>query len=94
MGSNIKLHKRYFKDREVPVSLQLYDSYLPHFNTTLSLFIALFFLRILGDYPNTYAYTKALSEGLAAEYMDKLPVLVIRPSIGKTLFYIHDKLLI
>jgi nucleoside-diphosphate-sugar epimerase len=57
-------------------------------------FIAVFFLRILGGYPNTYAYTKALSEGLVAEQMDKLPAIILRPSIGKTLFYIHDKLLI
>ncbi|GFG33603.1 hypothetical protein Cfor_03157, partial [Coptotermes formosanus] len=37
--------------------------------------------KILGDFPNTYAYTKALSEGLVAEQMDKLPVLILRPSI-------------
>jgi hypothetical protein len=94
MGSNIKLHKRYFKNRETPVCLQPYGSYLPYYNKTLSLLIALFFfLRVLGGYPNTYAYTKALSEGLVAEQMDKLPVLILRPSIGKTLFYTHDKLL-
>jgi hypothetical protein len=60
--------------------------------TQLSVHLLLYFLRVLGDYPNTYAYTKALSEGLVAEQMDKLPVLILRPSIGKTLFYIHDKL--
>jgi hypothetical protein len=54
----------------------------------------LYFLRILGDFPNTYAYTKALSEGLVAEQMDKLPVLILRPSIGKSLFYVHNKLLL
>ncbi|PSN41792.1 putative fatty acyl-CoA reductase [Blattella germanica] len=37
--------------------------------------------QILGDLPNTYAYTKALSEGLVAEQMDKMPVLIMRPSI-------------
>lgn len=37
--------------------------------------------KVLGDYPNTYAYTKALSEGLVAEQMDKLPVVILRPSI-------------
>ncbi|XP_069702748.1 fatty acyl-CoA reductase 1-like [Periplaneta americana] len=37
--------------------------------------------KILGDLPNTYAFTKALSEGLVAEKMDTLPVLILRPSI-------------
>lgn len=37
--------------------------------------------KILGDFPNTYAFTKALSEGLVAEQMDKLPVVILRPSI-------------
>lgn len=37
--------------------------------------------KILGDIPNTYAYTKALSESLVAEQMDKLPVVILRPSI-------------
>ncbi|XP_071441027.1 putative fatty acyl-CoA reductase CG5065 [Hetaerina americana] len=36
---------------------------------------------ILGKLPNTYAFTKALSEGLVVEYMDKLPVIILRPSI-------------
>jgi hypothetical protein len=62
--------------------------------TEPSVCLLLYFLRVLGDYPNTYAYTKALSEGLVAEQIDKLPVLILRPSIGKTLFYIHNKLLI
>jgi hypothetical protein len=42
--------------------------------------------RILGDIPNTYAYTKALAEGLVSEQMDKLPVVILRPSIGKSSF--------
>jgi hypothetical protein len=42
--------------------------------------------RILGDIPNTYAYTKALSESLVAEQMDKLPVVILRPSIGESPF--------
>lgn len=37
--------------------------------------------KILGDLPNTYAYTKALSEGLVAEQIDNLPVVILRPSI-------------
>ncbi|KAJ8982561.1 hypothetical protein NQ317_005032 [Molorchus minor] len=37
--------------------------------------------KILGDIPNTYAYTKALGESLVADEMDNLPVLILRPSI-------------
>ncbi|CAH0548830.1 unnamed protein product [Brassicogethes aeneus] len=37
--------------------------------------------QILGDYPNSYAFTKALSEGLVSEQMDKIPILLLRPSI-------------
>uniref|UniRef100_T1PI92 Fatty acyl-CoA reductase n=1 Tax=Musca domestica TaxID=7370 RepID=T1PI92_MUSDO len=37
--------------------------------------------RILGDIPNTYAYTKSLAEALVAETFDKLPTCILRPSI-------------
>lgn len=37
--------------------------------------------RILGDLPNTYAFTKSLGEALVVEQMDNLPVVVMRPSI-------------
>jgi fatty acyl-CoA reductase len=33
--------------------------------------------------PNTYAFTKALGEGLVNEQMDKLPVIILRPSVSK-----------
>lgn len=36
--------------------------------------------NILGDFPNTYAYTKSLGEDLMNK--SKLPVGVARPSIG------------
>lgn len=38
---------------------------------------------LLNSLPNTYAYTKALTEGLAAEFNGKLPIVIARPSIGK-----------
>lgn len=41
--------------------------------------------RILGNLPNTYAYTKALAEHLVVEQMDSLPVVIMRPSIGEML---------
>ncbi|XP_022194362.1 fatty acyl-CoA reductase 1 [Nilaparvata lugens] len=38
--------------------------------------------KILGDFPNSYAYTKCLSEGIAVEHMNAgLPVIILRPSI-------------
>lgn len=39
--------------------------------------------RILGDIPNTYAFTKALGEALVVDEMDNLPVVVLRPSVGE-----------
>lgn len=38
---------------------------------------------LLNNLPNTYAYTKALTEGLVAEFNGKLPIIITRPSIGK-----------
>ncbi|XP_057664141.1 putative fatty acyl-CoA reductase CG5065 [Diorhabda carinulata] len=37
--------------------------------------------KILGDIPNTYAFTKALGESLVADQMDNLPAIILRPSI-------------
>uniref|UniRef100_A0A182M294 Fatty acyl-CoA reductase n=1 Tax=Anopheles culicifacies TaxID=139723 RepID=A0A182M294_9DIPT len=37
--------------------------------------------KILGDCPNTYAYTKALAEALVVESMDEIPAVIFRPSI-------------
>ncbi|KAJ2942775.1 hypothetical protein O0L34_g14963 [Tuta absoluta] len=37
--------------------------------------------RFLTTYPNSYAYTKACGEALAVEFMQYMPVMVLRPSI-------------
>ncbi|XP_074109609.1 putative fatty acyl-CoA reductase CG5065 [Cotesia typhae] len=37
--------------------------------------------KILGVLPNTYAFTKALSEGLVEEAMPHIPAIILRPSI-------------
>lgn len=34
--------------------------------------------KILGDLPNTYAFTKALSEGLVEEVMNDIPAIILR----------------
>ncbi|CAH0699599.1 unnamed protein product [Spodoptera exigua] len=36
---------------------------------------------LLGDFPNTYAYTKAVAENIVKEYSKGLPVALFRPSI-------------
>lgn len=37
--------------------------------------------RILGNFPNTYAFTKCLSEALVVEQMEEMPAVIMRPSI-------------
>ncbi|XP_017475765.1 PREDICTED: fatty acyl-CoA reductase 1 isoform X2 [Rhagoletis zephyria] len=37
--------------------------------------------KILGDIPNTYAYTKSLAEALVVEKFNELPAVILRPSI-------------
>ncbi|XP_057376134.1 putative fatty acyl-CoA reductase CG5065 [Daphnia carinata] len=37
--------------------------------------------QLLGNYPNTYAYTKALAEQLLKERCGSIPMVIIRPSI-------------
>lgn len=39
--------------------------------------------QIIRPWPNTYTYTKALSEELVRKFGQKFPITVIRPSIGK-----------
>lgn len=39
--------------------------------------------RLLGDHPNTYAFTKAIAEETVKEYGQGLPICVFRPAIGK-----------
>lgn len=37
--------------------------------------------KILGKIPNTYAFTKALSEGIIEEAMPHIPIVLLRPSV-------------
>ncbi|KAF2902454.1 hypothetical protein ILUMI_03730, partial [Ignelater luminosus] len=37
--------------------------------------------KILGDYPNSYAFSKALAESLVVDEMNNLPVIILRPSV-------------
>lgn len=40
--------------------------------------------QLLGPHPNTYTYTKRLSEILVRSEMNNLPVCIVRPSIGES----------
>lgn len=42
--------------------------------------------KILKGLPNTYAYTKALTEDLVSSYDNRIPIVITRPSIGKLVF--------
>lgn len=57
--------------------------------------IPIFFniFRLLKGLPNTYAYTKGLTEHLVNGYSGKIPIVITRPSIGKViyLFYSNHK---
>jgi len=39
-------------------------------------------LRIIGDLPNTYAFTKSLAEDAIRREAQDLPILVFRPTVG------------
>lgn len=39
--------------------------------------------KLIAPWPNTYSYSKAISEDMIRQYRDKLPIAIIRPSIGK-----------
>lgn len=45
--------------------------------------IEIFEQHIMNPWPNSYTYTKALTESLVKRYSEFFPAIVIRPSIGK-----------
>lgn len=36
---------------------------------------------LIGEWPNTYAYTKAIAEDIVRQYSNEIPVCIVRPSI-------------
>lgn len=46
------------------------------------LYFNVFIFRLLMGLPNTYAYTKALTEDLVYSYAGRIPLVITRPSIG------------
>jgi len=49
----------------------------------------LFLFRLLGEWPNTYAYTKAVAENVIEKQADDLPVGIFRPAIGSYIFILQ-----
>lgn len=47
-------------------------------------------LRLLGDFPNTYGFTKSMAEDLVYQYKNKLPIAVGRPAIGIVIRIAHS----
>jgi fatty acyl-CoA reductase len=41
---------------------------------------------VIGDWPNTYTFTKAVTEDMIKEEARDLPIAILRPSIGKYIF--------
>jgi alcohol-forming fatty acyl-CoA reductase len=39
--------------------------------------------KLIEPWPNTYTFTKAISEDMIRQYQDKLRIAIIRPSVGK-----------
>lgn len=53
--------------------------------------------KIIHPWPNTYTYTKVLTEQVVRGYCDRLPVAMIRPSVGEFIVYLflqNDKILV
>lgn len=38
--------------------------------------------KILGNFPNTYTFTKNVAEQICVHFQDKIPIVIFRPSIG------------
>lgn len=47
--------------------------------------------KILGQFPNTYTFTKALAEQVCLSFKDEIPIIIFRPSIGWFYSRIEDK---
>ena len=51
--------------------------------------------RLLGGWPNTYTYTKAVAEEIVKKEAGNMPVGIFRPAVGKFLnFSIYTNLML
>ena len=46
--------------------------------------------RLVGKMPNTYAYTKGLTEYLVQEECGSIPLAIVRPSIVTAAYQVED----
>lgn len=44
----------------------------------------LIFSRLLYGWPNTYTLTKAVAENILKSYVDRMPMCVVRPGLGRS----------
>lgn len=58
------------------------DYLLGAVNHTTRARVRFFFFRIIGNLPNTYAFTKSLAEDAIRREAQGLPILVFRPTVG------------
>lgn len=81
-----------FNDTAIePIEFELFNQFI----YALHLLCRTHTHRLLKGLPNTYAYTKALTEDLVNSYAGRLPIVISRPSIGTyvlaaTLTYTHE----
>lgn len=70
-------NKMYPAPMEWRISLKLVSSSLP--DNVVNILTR----RFLGDYPNTYTFTKNLSENVVNDHQHLFPVIIVRPSVSK-----------
>lgn len=46
--------------------------------------------KLIHPWPSSYVFTKAIAEDMVRQYQHKVPVAIVRPSIGKKLWYSLD----
>lgn len=58
------------------LALELVNKFDDEFVNTLT-------AKLINPWPNTYTFTKAISEDMIRQYQNKLPIVIIRPSLGR-----------
>lgn len=74
---------------DAPMDPEFWLRMLDHCSTPTDLeVIEILQHHIMHPWPNSYTYSKALSEQLVKDYSQFMPTVVIRPSIGKHIHFI------
>ena len=64
---------------ETPMDYRLALNLLKNFSETADAITA----KLIAPWPNTYTFSKAVAEDMIRQYQDRLPIGIIRPTIGK-----------